>query len=59
MIADECYAGSLSGYIIDNSPCTLPKLFTGMVHFFVALFESGDFTHIGSGENRHFWVGRK
>ncbi len=24
MMVDECYAGSLSGYIMDNSPRTLP-----------------------------------
>lgn len=36
MIVDECYAGSRAGYIMDNSLRTLPQLFTGMVHFFVA-----------------------
>ncbi len=36
MMVDECYTGNLSGFIMDNSPRTLPWLFTGMVHFFVA-----------------------
>ena len=36
MMVDEGYDGSLSGYIMDNSPRTLPQLFIGMVHFVVA-----------------------
>ncbi len=35
-VIDGCYAGGLSGYIMDDSPRALSPLYTGMGHFFVA-----------------------
>ena len=48
MTVDECYAGNLAGYIMDNSPRILPQFFTGIVYFFQPLDRS---LFVGSGIN--------